>query len=430
MGIGVVTRSKRRRLDEEQRLADRISSLPDDVLGEIVSLLPTRAGARTQVLSSRWRHIWRSAPLNMDLHPDGPEWRHMPVEQIRRVLSAHPGPGRRLSVPSRFGYLHWMDGWLRSAAALGPRQPPGARTELTQPSSSSLVGLAHAAASAAIGAPLLVHPPRRLLPRLRVSDQCQGPRPSPQPVRLPRLQQLTLSGVTISEGSLHAMLAGAPALRSLLLLDSNGFARLQIASCSIENIGVRSRCRGAKLQRLVLEDTPSLKRLLLFEGTNHMDISVVSAPRLDVFGKLCDDATKLKYSSATTDLQGSPTVSVLHSVKLLALSSVRISLHALIDLLKCVPHLEKLYIEASSVCVRNGSYHKYRKHIGTLCVRLRRVVLGGYLGSKPHVNVAKFFVSIARALESMRLESWVIISKAWLARQHRLHAQQQEEGVV
>jgi hypothetical protein len=381
MGIGVVTRSKRRRLDEEQRLADRISSLPDDVLGEIVSLLPTRAGARTQVLSSRWRHIWRSAPLNMDLHPDGPEWRHMPVEQIRRVLSAHPGPGRRLSVPSRFGYLHWMDGWLRSAAALGPRQPPGARTELTQPSSSSLVGLAHAAASAAIGAPLLVHPPRRLLPRLRVSDQCQGPRPSPQPVRLPRLQQLTLSGVTISEGSLHAMLAGAPALRSLLLLDSNGFARLQIASCSIENIGVRSRCRGAKLQHLVLEDTPSLKRLLLFEGTNHMDISVVSAPRLDVFGKLCDDATKLKYSSATTDLQvqanrhcyttmhgsinplswfvrsnpllqlinqGSPTVSVLHSVKLLALSSVRISLHALIDLLKCVPHLEKLYIEVSS----------------------------------------------------------------------------------
>lgn len=57
-------------------------------------------------------------------------------------------------------------------------------------------------------------------------------------------------------------------------------------------------------------------------------------------------------------------------------------------------------------------------------------MLGGYLGSKPHVNVAKFFVSIARALESMRLESWVIISKAWLARQHRLHAQQQEEGVV
>ncbi|XP_066391704.1 putative F-box/FBD/LRR-repeat protein At5g44950 [Miscanthus floridulus] len=120
MAMGVVTRAQRRRLEEEERLADRISSLPDGVLGDIVSLLPTKAGARTQVLSSRWRHIWRSVPLNIDLHIDDPE-RHIPVKEISRVLSVHPGPGRRFSIPR--GYLHWiddraatMDGWLRSPA--------------------------------------------------------------------------------------------------------------------------------------------------------------------------------------------------------------------------------------------------------------------------------------------------------------------------
>uniref|UniRef100_K3ZN10 F-box domain-containing protein n=1 Tax=Setaria italica TaxID=4555 RepID=K3ZN10_SETIT len=46
---------------------DRLSSLPDSLLHAIMSLLKARQAVQTCVLSTRWRHLWRSVPcLDVD----------------------------------------------------------------------------------------------------------------------------------------------------------------------------------------------------------------------------------------------------------------------------------------------------------------------------------------------------------------------------
>jgi hypothetical protein len=83
---------------------DRISTLPDVLLRKVVSRLPAKDGARTTVLSSRWRSLWRSVPLVLvDTHflpgsdaecrpaRAGAESRAV-TDAVSAALKAHPGP--------------------------------------------------------------------------------------------------------------------------------------------------------------------------------------------------------------------------------------------------------------------------------------------------------------------------------------------------
>ncbi|KAM0881432.1 hypothetical protein ACQ4PT_032987 [Festuca glaucescens] len=337
--------------DGKEEMLDRISNLPDAVLGEIISLLPTREGARTQALASRWRHLWRAAPLNVD-------YRRLPGHRDRQdvlvgvILSAHQGPGRRLCLPApRLQYrADAADAWFRSPA----------------------------------------------LDNLQELDLYLA---YIDTLRFPQLRKLALVAVEISECSPHSIITkGCPVLECLLLNTCFGIRRLQINSPTLISIGIHSSS-----DQLIIDNGPSLQRLVHFGLHMEMQVTVVSAPKLETLGYVSEYFGQSKIVFGSTVIQVILTTMVC-TVKILAINLYMFDLDMVVDLMRCFPRLEKFYIKLEKSGETRLWRSKHRDLLGSLDIRLKTLVLGCYQGIQPQVNLATFIVSNAIMLESIRLE--------------------------
>ena len=121
MENGAANKRRRGELEPQATPAglDFISSLPDDMLTVIISLLPIKYGARTTVLSRRWRHLWSSSPLDLiNTHELFHGYRKS-LHMFSKILGSHLGPTRGL----RMGRFHSngkdqanLDDWFQSPA--------------------------------------------------------------------------------------------------------------------------------------------------------------------------------------------------------------------------------------------------------------------------------------------------------------------------
>uniref|UniRef100_A0ACD5TF84 Uncharacterized protein n=2 Tax=Avena sativa TaxID=4498 RepID=A0ACD5TF84_AVESA len=321
--------------DGGEELPDRLSDLPDGVLGEIISLLPTKDAARTQALASRWRHLWRAAPLNLD-------YRGLPKDEEGVlpgvILSAHEGPVHRLCLPVtllRYG-ADVVEGWLRYPALDNLQE-----LEFYLPRRVYSVPMPHVVLSATSSI-------FRFSSTLRVAtiSKCHLSDDTVETLRFPQLRKLAILDVKISEVSLHRIIAtGCPGLECLLLRTISGAFRLRINSPTLRSIGVRSFIR-----ELIIEDAPSLKRLLHLQMYMEMQISVISAPKLETLGSItdwCSNNSRLVFGSTVIqELRIDNLTTVVGTVKVLAIHMLNFNLDMLIGLMRCFPCLEKLYMKS------------------------------------------------------------------------------------
>ncbi|KAF8731663.1 hypothetical protein HU200_015591 [Digitaria exilis] len=228
---------------------DLLSRLPDEILGSIITLLPTVDGARTQILSRRWRPLWHAAPLNLEAH-FGTCSSHRVASKLSKLLKDHDSREFELSVYREI--------------------PP------------SVLRFSHALRVLHI----------RKHTDFSASATCM--------LNFPTLKHLTLADVKTSESALSGVLSRCPVLETLLLDNIRGVSHVRISSLTLRSFGV-SDCGifrlGSSLEEVMIVEAPLLERLTPRVPSNLLVIRVLHAPRLRAVGYLHDDIPRLQLGT-------------------------------------------------------------------------------------------------------------------------------------
>ena len=214
--------------------------------------------------------LWNSSPLDLiDTHELCHGYRKS-LDAFSKILGSHLGPTKGL----RMGKFRSngkdrakLDDWFRSPTLDHLEELTFDDGHMRSLSTSAL----------------------RLAPTLRRQvKELPSPLNDAPALFLPRLKHLELVAVRIPKDDMERLLCGCTALEFLRLQAMNWSSTLHITSRTLRTIYVCCWC-GRKTSQdvyhgMVIEDTPALERLLVFDQEGPTRINVISAPKLIVVG--------------------------------------------------------------------------------------------------------------------------------------------------
>ncbi|XP_037450824.1 putative FBD-associated F-box protein At5g56440 [Triticum dicoccoides] len=390
---------------------DRFSLLPDDLLRRVVSRLPAKDGARTAVLSSRWRHLWRSTPLVLvDTHllpaacAGARPGRAGAVSRavtgaVSAALEAHPGNFTFVSLTCSF--LERADRgvlarWVQLLATKGVSELVLINRPWPLPRGVCLPVALFSCVSLT-----------RLYPTL------------PRGAAFPNLRELVLGCVIVTDKDLDFVLAASPVLEILAVVGNQTQLHARLASQSL-------RCAQfcvSNVEEVAVVDAPLLERLFIWHTSSRghssmarsrtsARVKIGHAPQLRLLGYLRPGRQVLEIGNTTikASTQASPST-IVPSVQMLALS-LRFGIHNEVKMLRsflmCFPNVENLLIESGETHEPTGNLRlKFWQENGMIeCIRsrLKSIVFREYHGHQNEFAFLMFIAENAKVLERMVVE--------------------------
>ncbi|CAL4948926.1 unnamed protein product [Urochloa decumbens] len=385
---------------------DRISALPDEILRDVISRLPAKDAARTAALSSRWRPLWRSAPLVLVdtlLVPDDgslsltrEDESAAAVAAVSCILETHPGPFRSVDLANgamdahRAELARWF--YLLAVKSVEELVFVNRPLPLDLPLPPAIFSLASV---------------RRLhLAVWRFPNTADLPRGA----AFPHLRELGLGCVVMEDRDLDFVLARSPVLETLVFHSSQKQVNLRIVSSSLWCVQL---CMCI-VQEVSVVDAPRLERLFMWETTGDRVGTRVKfgyAPNLHAVGFLVPGVHVLEVGDTVIKVGTKATPkTVVPSVKILALKvhfGVRNEAKMLPSFLRCFPSVEALHIQSEKDDQPTGTLsHKFwQEACRTECVQshIREIVFHEYGGKRSELAFLKFVLENAEALQHMTI---------------------------